>query len=298
MPVDGVAAANTLLSYRDIKGGYCLFYVWQAYKAHGASTGRAAGTATEGWNKSDGKHPGDRNPPAGVPVWWGPKASSAAGDVTISLGGGRVAATDYPRYGVVGTCTIDERERQIGRPYLGWTEAIFDQPISRPGSAGTGTPFTPEGFLMALSDAQQQQIYNVIVAPKKRQGGKMGGEVTLEGIIQWYDHNIIGLTELLQAIHGVTVADLPREGGAMGGKTSLKAALQWLDQNFSLLQRKTDAVTEAVIEAVKASGATVDESVLRSAVSTALEKALGGTTLDPQVTAKAVRAEFRNDPVK
>lgn len=136
MIVDGVAAARTLLSYSGIRGGYCLFYVWQAYKAHGASTGRSAPTATEAWNRSDRRHPGDRNPPPGVPVFWGPKSSSNAGDVVISLGGGRVAATDWPRYGVTGVCTIDERERQIGRPYLGWAECIFDQPIALPQPAG------------------------------------------------------------------------------------------------------------------------------------------------------------------
>lgn len=136
MGVNGVAAAQTLLSYRNIRHGYCLYYVWQAYDAHGADTRLSAGTATEAWNLSQGKHPGDRNPPAGVPVFWGPKAGSAAGDVVISLGGGRVACTDYPNYGQVGIATIDQRERQIGRPYLGWAERIFDVQIDFDGSSG------------------------------------------------------------------------------------------------------------------------------------------------------------------
>lgn len=145
MSIDGAAAAQTLLSFRDIRGGYCLHYVWQAYKAHGASTGRNAPTALVGWERSDGKHPDDWNPPAGVPVWFGARPGSDAGDVVISLGGGRVAATDYPVYGVVGSCTIAERQRQIGRPYLGWTERIFDVRISTPGSASSGaTPISTE----------------------------------------------------------------------------------------------------------------------------------------------------------
>lgn len=136
MGVNGVAAARTLLSYRNIRHGYCLYYVWQAYDAHGADTSLSAGTAYECWNKSLGKHPGDRNPPAGVPVFWGPKAGSSAGDVVISLGGGRVACTDYPNYGQVGIATIAERERQIGRPYLGWAERIFDVAIDFDGATG------------------------------------------------------------------------------------------------------------------------------------------------------------------
>lgn len=157
MPVDGLAAARTLLSYDGIRGGYCLFYVWQAYKAHGASTGRSAPTATEAWNRSDRRHPGDRNPPPGVPVFWGPKASSNAGDVVISLGGGRVAATDWPRYGVTGICTIDERERQIGRPYLGWAECIFDQLVALPTPAGiAGAPHEEDD--VALTNDEKEAL--------------------------------------------------------------------------------------------------------------------------------------------
>lgn len=130
MKVSGLEAAKRLLGFGAIAAGYCLYYVWQAYKAVGASTGMNSPTALDAWNKSGGKHPGDRNPPAGVPVWWGAKASSSAGDVVISLGGGRVAVTEPPGAGLVtGSCTLDERERQVGRPYLGWTEQIFDVPI-------------------------------------------------------------------------------------------------------------------------------------------------------------------------
>ena len=132
--IDGHAAAQTLLGYGDgIDRGYCLHYVWQAYKTHGARTDRSAPTALVGWERSDGKHPGDRNPPAGVPVWWGRRYDgNTDGDVVISLGGGRVVATDWPSWGVVGITTIDEREAQIGREYLGWTEAIFDVPVYAP----------------------------------------------------------------------------------------------------------------------------------------------------------------------
>lgn len=127
--VNGRAAAQTLLSFRNITPGMCLHYVWQAYKQHGARVDGSWPTAYAGWFASPGKHEGDRNPPAGVPVWFGPRSGSAAGDVVISLGGGRVAATDYPGWGQTGSCTIAERQAQIGRPYLGWTETILGVPI-------------------------------------------------------------------------------------------------------------------------------------------------------------------------
>lgn len=127
--VDGVAAANTLLSYTNITPGYCLKYVWNAYAAHGAVSNQTFPTAYSAWLGSSGQHPGDRNPPAGVPVYWGPRANSSAGDVVISLGNGQVAATDWPYNGRTGVCTIDQREAQISRPYLGWTDNMIGNPI-------------------------------------------------------------------------------------------------------------------------------------------------------------------------
>lgn len=141
MGVDGRAAAQTMLGFRTWRKGHCLEAVWAAYKAHGARATTTAPTATIGWERSAGKHRGDRNPPAGVPVWWGPKASSAAGDVVISLGGGKVVATDWPYNGVINITTIDARERQIGRPYLGWTEEILGAAID------FGTPASGGGDL-------------------------------------------------------------------------------------------------------------------------------------------------------
>lgn len=136
MGVNGAAAAQAMLRFGTWRKGHCLEAVWAAYKSVGARATTTAPTATDGWYRSAGKHPGDRNPPVGVPVWWGPKRSSAAGDVVISLGGGRVVATDWPYNGVIGITTIDARERQISRPYLGWTEEILGQPIDFPRSGG------------------------------------------------------------------------------------------------------------------------------------------------------------------
>jgi hypothetical protein len=128
-PVNGIASANTLLSFGNVNPGYCLHYVWQAYKANGASSSGSYATAYDAWLGSPGKVPDDWNPPAGYPVYFGPRSNSAAGDVVISLGGGMCAATDWPYNGVVGTCSLTQRQQQIGRPYLGWTDNILGYPI-------------------------------------------------------------------------------------------------------------------------------------------------------------------------
>jgi hypothetical protein len=140
MMVDGNAAAQTLLSFGTCDPSLCLHYVWIAYATHGAEVDQSFATALDGWHGSSGKHEGDRNPPPGVPVWWGKRPDSDAGDVVISLGGGRVAATDFPGFGVIGIATIDERQEQIGREYLGWTETILGAPIDNAAIAAVLRP--------------------------------------------------------------------------------------------------------------------------------------------------------------
>lgn len=165
MAVDGRAAAQTMIDFRTWRPGYCLEAVWQAYKRHGARTDRAAPTAYVGWQNSGDKHPDDRNPPAGVPVWFGPRRGSDAGDVVISLGDGRVVATDWPRGGVIGVTTIDARQRQIGRPYLGWTGDILGVPILQ---ATAHTPPIPE-------PTQEDEMTASFINIKGKAGARRGG---------------------------------------------------------------------------------------------------------------------------
>lgn len=122
--VNGHAAADTMASWSKNTPGLCLYYVWIAYKEHGATSAVTYPTAYSAFLATQRRHY-DYNPPKGVPVWLGQRGSSgvaAAGDVCISLGGGRVICTDWPVNGVIGSCTIQERIAQTGRPYLGWSE--------------------------------------------------------------------------------------------------------------------------------------------------------------------------------
>jgi hypothetical protein len=138
--VDGVAAAKTLLSFGTCEPGFCLHYVWKAYKANGARGTFEAQTAFLGWQGSQGRHAGDRNPPAGVPVFWGRKldGSNSLGDVVISTGGGKIVATDFPFNGKINETTIDKRQDQIDREYLGWADNIMGAKIGIPAPALVG----------------------------------------------------------------------------------------------------------------------------------------------------------------
>lgn len=116
--------------------GACLANV---YKWFGSvqSVGPGAGQydwAIKGWNFAAYKHAGDWNPPPGVPVYFGtdtPRTdkNAPAGDVALSIGGGRVVCTDSPS-GNTGIMTISARAVQTRRNYLGWTADFLGHPVS------------------------------------------------------------------------------------------------------------------------------------------------------------------------
>ena len=176
MAVNGMDAARSLLARGTCTPGLCLYYVWQAYNAHGATASASYPTAYDAWLGSPGKHSGDRNPPPGVPVYWRPRTGSRAGDVVISLGGGRVAATDWPYNGRIGETTIDAREKQIGLPYLGWTDNILGYPIAIPTTAGgASTPLEEDD--MPLSS---QDLINILEAQFQVQQGTKNRTVSIK----------------------------------------------------------------------------------------------------------------------
>lgn len=92
--------------------------------------------AVDGWlsEPKSARHPGDRNPPRGVPVAF----ANRFGHRAVSLGGGRIRSTDmsddgtHYQAGNVGTTTIGNLERSMGIKYLGWTDTISGFPIPNP----------------------------------------------------------------------------------------------------------------------------------------------------------------------
>jgi lysozyme family protein len=88
-----------------------------------------------------------------------------AGDVCISVGGGRVACTDYPGWGQVGTCTIDQRIAQTGRTYLGWTEDFLGNTTVSVGSpaGGGGGALVVDGEWGPATTSKLQSVLGVTV---------------------------------------------------------------------------------------------------------------------------------------
>lgn len=153
-PVNGAAAARTMLGFKTWHRGRCLQAVWTAYSRNGAQdlTGEREPTAYDAWAHTDLEDRRTGTPydliPRGVPVYFGKKPSSTAGDIVICDGDGWCIATDIPGHpGVIGRIRLADRQRQIQRPYLGWSTTILDYPIAygpAPAGAVKPSPTVPE----------------------------------------------------------------------------------------------------------------------------------------------------------
>lgn len=179
-PVDGVAAANTMLGFGTWRRGHCLEAVWAAYSRNGAQdvTGEREPTAYDAWlhtDEADRRYNEYDDIPAGVPVWFGPKPSSRAGDVVISVGDGYCIATDIPgRSGVIGRMRIDTRQRQINRPYLGWSTTILDWPIDFTASGGELTPTPDPNPAETTSEETEMDFVNIAGKAGSHNAGLFG----------------------------------------------------------------------------------------------------------------------------
>jgi hypothetical protein len=78
------------------------------------------GSAIEAWNGAREKHPGDRTPPNGAPVYY---AGGQYGHAVIYCHGG-IRSTDCQSAGRVTDTDLDWPVRNWGFEYLGWTGDI------------------------------------------------------------------------------------------------------------------------------------------------------------------------------
>lgn len=106
--------------------------------------------ATDGWLSEPvaARHEGDRNPPAGYPLYFKNKAGKGHAHRALSMPQDKVRSTDFSgatkKYakGKVGTGTIAEVEKALNLVYVGWSETIDGFKIPAAG-AQAPTPADP-----------------------------------------------------------------------------------------------------------------------------------------------------------
>lgn len=133
---EAVAVARRYTSFRS---QYCLLWVQTVLGAPNAGP-----YAAWAWEHNT-QHRGDPHPPAGVPVYY---LGSRYGHICLSVGGGRVRSTDWPRAGRAGQtapvaeANIQDIARAWGRTYVGWTSTLAGIAIPGIGSGGSA-PVVP-----------------------------------------------------------------------------------------------------------------------------------------------------------
>lgn len=96
-------------------------------------------SANAAWQAAGDKHPGDTNPPAGVPVFWDLIGGDNANydHVALSIGGGKVVSTSVGPGGAVGVIAIKDYT-DAGAKYRGWARIYHGQNVLAHASQQTG----------------------------------------------------------------------------------------------------------------------------------------------------------------
>lgn len=133
MPVSRNQAIVSALASKAYPVGMCAKWTRERYglPALGDFDRDGDADAVDMWQACVLKNAGDRNPPAGVPVFWS-GGSKGHGHAAISLGDGFVRTIDRPEFGIVGTVPLGEIEQAWGLHYLGWTIDLYGHEIPDP----------------------------------------------------------------------------------------------------------------------------------------------------------------------
>lgn len=126
----GAAAVANADKWTSYDVGMCLQWVrWRCW-----DVGSFYGSAIDAWHGARRKHPGDRNPPKGAPLFY---SGGSYGHIVICRGGPRMRSTDCQSSGRVSDADLSWPEGAWGDSYLGWAEDLngVDLPLD---TGGTG----------------------------------------------------------------------------------------------------------------------------------------------------------------
>ena len=114
---EAVENARRFTSYNP--PGYCLKFV----RAEAWQIGGLYGSAIDAWHGAKRRHPDDRNPPLGAPMFYD-SPTSQYGHIVVNTGQNDIRSTDCQTSGDVSETDIDWPTRAWGQGYLGWTEDL------------------------------------------------------------------------------------------------------------------------------------------------------------------------------
>lgn len=158
--------------------------------------------ANDAWRAAKHKHPGDRNPPRGAPVFWD---TSEFGHIALAITKDLFRSTDTKSSGNV--ATVNDRWHDINwnKRYLGWTEDLngVDIPYLRQGDPFRDFRSRGDVYVDKLrvgqtdSDSVRRLRYRLEHHPDIPQDFKPGtggayGDVVVKAV-KWWQRNVAGI---------------------------------------------------------------------------------------------------------
>lgn len=264
--IDVTDAPQRLLANKTVTPGHCLQYNSRAIRnGQPPLIWQGLDTAWDCWQYACGDKHDSWNVPLGFPAFLGQKPGSPDGDVILSRGDGTFAATDYPRWGVVGVCTLEQRETQTGRKYVGYAGEFLGYTLTNTTTASLdATPIEQE---------EDPDMSRIIHHPN--------GSMALAGS----DGTFIPLTTMDE------VAALVGTGAVPKDYVNLADGLMWNLRTAIAARKAAQASTNP--QAVAAALA----PLIVPAVITALGKGLTQAQVE-QATETAIRAVFADAATK
>lgn len=117
MADSGTEAVANARRYQSYAVGMCLRFV----RAEAWQIGSLYGSAIDAWYGARHRHPGDRHPPLGAPMFY---AGGRYGHIVVNTNTGRIRSTDCYTTGRVSEAVTDWPVTTWGQTYLGWTEDL------------------------------------------------------------------------------------------------------------------------------------------------------------------------------
>jgi len=160
--------------------------------------------ANDAWRAAKHKHPGDRNPPRGAPVFWD---SSQYGHIALAVTQDLFRSTDTKSSGHVATVSDRWHDVNWHKTYLGWTEDLngVDIPYLRAGNPHRDFRSHGDVYVSKLhegmtdSDSVRRLRYRLeqhSEIPKNFKPGYGGayGDAVIRAV-KWWQRNVVGIKD-------------------------------------------------------------------------------------------------------